>query len=61
MDDGRKRNIGNRRNLILRKIQIMELWDLYDKDGNKTLVNADCKELRIDLNFYMADKPHFEE
>ena len=32
-----------------------------DKDGNKTLVNADCKELRIDLNFYMADKPHFEE
>lgn len=32
-----------------------------DKDGNKTLVNPDCKELKLDLNFYMAEKPHFEE
>lgn len=32
-----------------------------DKDGNKTLVNADCKELKIDLSFYMAEKPQFED
>ena len=32
-----------------------------DENGNKTLANADYKELKLDLNFYMAEKPHFEE
>lgn len=32
-----------------------------DDDGNKTLVNANSKELKLDLNFYMSEKPHFED
>ena len=31
-----------------------------DAEGNKTLMNAGYKELKIDLNFYMADKPQFD-
>ena len=36
-----------------------EIW-VVDADGNKTLVNAGDKELTINLNFYMTDKPQFE-
>ena len=32
-----------------------------DDDGNKTLVNGNSKELKLDLNFYMSDKPQFED
>ena len=32
-----------------------------DDDGNKTLVNGNSKELKLDLNFYMSDKPKFED
>ena len=31
-----------------------------DAEGNKTLMNSGYKELKIDLNFYMADKPQFD-
>ena len=31
-----------------------------DAEGNQTLVNAGYKQLRIDLNLYMTDKPQFE-
>ena len=31
-----------------------------DAEGNKTLVNAGYKQLRIDLNLYMTDKPQFD-
>lgn len=32
-----------------------------DDDGNKTLVNGNSKELKLDLNFYMSEKPQFED
>lgn len=31
-----------------------------DAEGNKTLMNGGYKELKIDLNFYMAEKPQFD-
>ena len=36
-----------------------EIW-YEDEDGNRTLLNSGEKELRLDLNFYMTDKPHFD-
>lgn len=32
-----------------------------DEEGNKTLINGNSKELKLDLNFYMSDKPQFED
>lgn len=37
-----------------------EVWSV-DEKGNKTLMNPDYKELKLDLNFYMTEKPHFEK
>jgi len=37
-----------------------EVWS-EDEKGNKTLMNPDYKELKINLNFYMTEKPHFEK
>ena len=37
-----------------------EIWSV-DEKGNKTLMNPDYKELKLDLNFYMTEKPHFEK
>ena len=37
-----------------------EVW-LEDDKGNKTLMNPDCKELKINLNFFMTEKPNFEK
>lgn len=37
-----------------------EVWN-EDEKGNKILMNPDYKELRIDLCFYMTEKPHFEK
>ena len=37
-----------------------EIWSEDDK-GNKTLMNPEYKELRLELNFYMTEKPHFEK
>ena len=31
-----------------------------DKEGNKILMNGGYSELKIDLNFYMCDKPQFD-
>ena len=36
-----------------------EIWS-EDEKGNKTLMNPDYKELKIDLYFYMTEKPNFE-
>ena len=36
-----------------------EVW-VKDEKGNKTLMNPDYKELKMDLNFYMTEKPNFE-
>lgn len=36
-----------------------EVWSEDDK-GNKTLMNPDYKELKMDLHFYMTEKPNFE-
>ena len=36
-----------------------EIWS-EDADGNRTLMNSGFKELRIELNLYMTEKPHFE-
>lgn len=35
-----------------------EIWNV-DEKGNKTLLNPDYKELRLDLYFYMTAKPDF--
>ena len=37
-----------------------EIWT-EDEFGNKTLMNAGYKELRMELNLYMTDKPNFED
>lgn len=37
-----------------------EVWAEDDK-GNKTLMNPDYKELKINLNFFMTEKPNFEK
>ena len=31
-----------------------------DKEGNKILMNGGYSELKLDLNFYMCDKPQFD-
>ena len=36
-----------------------EVWN-EDEKGNKTLMNPDYKELKMDLYFYMTEKPNFE-
>ena len=36
-----------------------EIWSEDDK-GNKTLMNPGCKELRLNLYFYMTEKPNFD-
>ncbi len=36
-----------------------EVWVTDDK-GNKTLMNPDYKELKMDLHFYMTEKPNFD-
>lgn len=37
-----------------------EIWS-EDEKGNKTLLNPDYKELRVDMYFYMTEKPDFEK
>ena len=37
-----------------------EVWST-DEKGNKTLMNPDYKELKMDLYFYMTEKPNFEK
>ena len=37
-----------------------EIWT-EDEKGNKTLMNPDYKELRLDLYFYMTEKPNFDK
>ena len=37
-----------------------EVWS-EDEKGNKTLMNPDYKELKLNLNFFMTEKPHFEK
>ena len=37
-----------------------EIW-VEDEKGNKTLMNPDYKELKINLNFFMTEKPNFEK
>lgn len=37
-----------------------EIWNT-DEKGNKTLINAGYKELRLDLYFYMTTKPDFNK
>ena len=36
-----------------------EVW-VEDDKGNKTLMNPDYKELKMDLHFYMTEKPNFD-
>lgn len=37
-----------------------EIWS-EDEKGNKTLINPEYKELRVDMYFYMTEKPDFEK
>ena len=37
-----------------------EVW-IEDDKGNKTLMNPEYKELKMDLYFYMTEKPNFED
>lgn len=37
-----------------------EEW-IEDDKGNKTLMNPDYYDLKVDLNFYMTEKPQFEK
>lgn len=36
-----------------------EIWS-EDEKGNKILLNPDYKELRVDMYFYMTEKPNFD-
>ena len=41
-------------------VDAKEIW-IEDEKGNKTLMNPEYKELRLNLYFYMAEKPDFDK